>query len=164
MTTQQNNLCSSCISSIAANIKLWDLLHFIYSCILIHSNAPWDRRKHKNILLSNFTCIYIDQPVLCIQTQGFMPPSIIPPDFKNFPDLFMFEHLKSDGEGPSLLLFPVSDSLYVIPNSYLNLNEPDHHGVRSGLWSNKRMIQSLPWDCNLSLNVDSSFWTKTVRI
>ena len=92
-------------------------------------------RKHKNILLSNFTCIYIDHPVPCIQTQGFMPPSIL-----NFPDLFMLEHLKSDVDGPSLLLFPVSDSLYVIPNSYLNLNEPDHRSVRSGLWSNKRMI------------------------
>ena len=72
-----------------------------------------------------------------------MPPSIIPLDFKNFPDLFMLEHPKSDGDCQGLLLFLVSDSLYVIPNSYLNLNEPDHRSVRSELWSNKRMIQSL---------------------
>ena len=72
-----------------------------------------------------------------------MSPSIIPPDFKNVPNLFMFEHPKSDGDGPGLLLFPVSDSLYVIPNSYLNLNGPDHRSVWSKLWSNKRMIQSL---------------------
>ena len=133
-------------------------MHFIYSCILIHSNAPWDRRKHKNILLSNFTCIYIDQPAFCaFKGKASCHHQLYCWIFKNFPDLFMLEHPKSDGDCQGLLLFLVSDSLYVIPNSYLNLNEPDHRSVRSELWSNKRMIQSLRWDYNLSLDGDSNF-------